>query len=195
MTTRDAEVTRARIIEAAEATFAAQGIAGARVDDIAARAAVNKRMLYYYFDSKEGLYEAVLRRRLAGRREVFASLPGTAEERLPARMAEALADPTYLRLLVWEALSVGPTGEVVAEPERAEALADLAALYQREGDPVDGAQRVLVELGITVAAVVFPQVARMLTGTAVDDPAFAAAHARALAEVGRRLDAGGDDAG
>lgn len=194
MTTRDADATRARIIEAAEATFAAQGIAGARVDDIAARAEVNKRMLYYYFGSKEGLHEAVLRRRLAGRREVFASLPGAAAERLPARMAQILADPTYLRLLVWEALGAGPDGEVVAEGERAEVLADLVALYDDGDDPVAAAHMVLVELGITTAAVVFPQIARMLTGVAVDDPAFVEAHARAVAEVGRRLDAGGPPA-
>lgn len=188
MTGRDAEATRTRIIDAAEATFAAEGIAGARVDDIADRADVNKRMLYYYFGSKDGLYEAVLRRRLAGRREVFDSLPATAEARLPARMAEALADPTYIRLLMWEALAAGPEGEVVAEAERAEALAELAE--RMGGDDLDGAHLTLVELGVTVAAAVFPQLARMLTGRATDDPEFAADHARVVAEVGRRLDAG-----
>jgi TetR/AcrR family transcriptional regulator len=56
---RSAE-TRARILEAAEQVFAKAGFAGARTDDIAAAAGVNKALLYYYFESKEGLYEAVL---------------------------------------------------------------------------------------------------------------------------------------
>lgn len=56
---RSAE-TRARILEAALGEFAAHGLAGARTERIAAAAAVNKALLYYYFDSKEKLYEAAL---------------------------------------------------------------------------------------------------------------------------------------
>lgn len=50
-----------RILAAAEASFAAHGLAGARTERIAADAAVNKALLYYYFGSKRGLYRAVLR--------------------------------------------------------------------------------------------------------------------------------------
>jgi len=56
---RSAE-TRAAILSAAEQVFAKAGLAGARTDDIAAAAGVNKALLYYYFKSKRGLYEAVL---------------------------------------------------------------------------------------------------------------------------------------
>lgn len=52
--------TRAAILAAAERIFAKAGLAGARTDDIAAAAGVNKALLYYYFTSKRGLYEAVL---------------------------------------------------------------------------------------------------------------------------------------
>src|SRR5215813_8699621 len=52
--------TRAAILAAAEHSFAQAGLAGARTDAIAAAAGVNKAMLYYYFESKEQLYEAVL---------------------------------------------------------------------------------------------------------------------------------------
>lgn len=52
--------TRAAILAAAGRIFAGAGIAGARTDAIAAAAGVNKAMLYYYFKSKEGLYEAVV---------------------------------------------------------------------------------------------------------------------------------------
>ena len=65
MANRDPEATKARILAAAVREFSAKGISGARVDAIAERAHVNKRMLYYYFESKEGLFREILRRRLA----------------------------------------------------------------------------------------------------------------------------------
>jgi AcrR family transcriptional regulator len=57
---RDPERTRARILAAATSEFARFGLGGARVDRIAARAGANKRMLYYYFGSKEALFLAAL---------------------------------------------------------------------------------------------------------------------------------------
>jgi TetR/AcrR family transcriptional regulator len=52
--------TRAAILAAAEQIFGKAGLAGARTDAIAAEAGVNKALLYYYFKSKGGLYEAVV---------------------------------------------------------------------------------------------------------------------------------------
>ena len=57
---RDRERTRARILAAATNEFARLGLGGARVDRIAAAADTNKRMLYYYFGNKDGLFLAVL---------------------------------------------------------------------------------------------------------------------------------------
>ncbi|SAL88268.1 TetR family transcriptional regulator [Caballeronia arvi] len=57
---RDPEGTRRRILDAASDQFTKFGLAGARVDAIAAAAETNERMIYYYFESKEGLYVAVL---------------------------------------------------------------------------------------------------------------------------------------
>lgn len=57
---RDAEATKARILEAAKKEFAKNGLGGARVDDIAEKAKANKRMIYHYFESKEGLFQTVL---------------------------------------------------------------------------------------------------------------------------------------
>jgi AcrR family transcriptional regulator len=56
---RDAERTRRRLLDAARDEFAAVGIAGARVDRIAAAAASNKAQIYHYFGSKDGLFDAV----------------------------------------------------------------------------------------------------------------------------------------
>jgi AcrR family transcriptional regulator len=57
---RDSGRTQAAILSAATREFARHGIGGARVDRIAAQAKTNKRMLYYYFGSKDALFLAVL---------------------------------------------------------------------------------------------------------------------------------------
>jgi AcrR family transcriptional regulator len=57
---RDPERTRTSILDAATREFARHGLGGARVDRIATRAGANKRMLYYYFGDKDGLFRAVL---------------------------------------------------------------------------------------------------------------------------------------
>ena len=56
---RSAE-TRARILDAALSEFSSKGLAGARTEQIAAAAGVNKALLYYYFESKEKLYQSAL---------------------------------------------------------------------------------------------------------------------------------------
>ena len=64
---RNPEQTQQRILEAALEEFSGKGFAGARVDVIARRARINKRMLYHYFGDKEGLFREVLRRKIAQR--------------------------------------------------------------------------------------------------------------------------------
>src|SRR5471032_2244881 len=54
------EQTKRNILDVATQEFSAMGLTGARVDAIAERTNTTKRMLYYYFGSKEGLYSAVL---------------------------------------------------------------------------------------------------------------------------------------
>lgn len=58
----DPEKTREDILTVATEEFASRGLAGARVDAIAEKTRASKRMIYYYFESKEGLYLAVLER-------------------------------------------------------------------------------------------------------------------------------------
>jgi len=55
---RNAEATKRRLLDAATNEFAAHGIAGARVDRIAAAAKSNKAQIYHYFGSKDALFNA-----------------------------------------------------------------------------------------------------------------------------------------
>jgi TetR/AcrR family transcriptional regulator len=57
---RDPAATRHKLLAAARREFAKSGLAGARVDEIAARAGVNKQLVYHYFGDKDALYLAVL---------------------------------------------------------------------------------------------------------------------------------------
>ena len=57
---RDPAATRQKLLTAARREFAKSGLAGARVDEIAARAGVNKQLVYHYFGDKDALYLAVL---------------------------------------------------------------------------------------------------------------------------------------
>lgn len=79
------EESRKAILDAALAEFASQGIAGARTDAIAEAAGVNKALLYYYFEDKEGLYRATLEQVYAGlfeRQRVVLAAPGNALEKV-----------------------------------------------------------------------------------------------------------------
>jgi len=72
--TRDASAARADILAVATEEFAMKGLSGSRVDEIAERTHTVKRMIYYYFGSKEGLYRAVLERAYEQIRAIESSL-------------------------------------------------------------------------------------------------------------------------
>ena len=101
---RDATATKARILEAATTEFAAHGLAGARVDRLAARAGANKERIYANFGSKEGLFDAAVESNIE---QLLDAVPFTAED-LPG-YAEALfsfnlAHPEFTRLALWHML-------------------------------------------------------------------------------------------
>lgn len=72
--TNDAERTRQNILEVAIHEMSEKGFSGARIDEIAERTQTSKRMIYYYFESKEGLYCAVLEECYRRIREVEGTL-------------------------------------------------------------------------------------------------------------------------
>jgi AcrR family transcriptional regulator len=106
-----ATATRQRILDAALAEFAEKGLAGSRVDEIAARAGANKRMLYAHFGSKEELWLVVLERAYAAKRaeeravEVAGLPPGEAMARLVAfNLRYTARHPEFVALLNQENL-------------------------------------------------------------------------------------------
>jgi len=88
-TPRDPESTRAALMAAATEAFARRGFSGARTEEIARRAGVNKAMINYHFGGKAGLYEAVLVSNL-----------NRITERLRALVASSLPPDQMLRTLL-----------------------------------------------------------------------------------------------
>ncbi|MFI5936536.1 TetR family transcriptional regulator [Actinoplanes sp. NPDC051494] len=125
----DAAATRRRILDAAIAEFAAFGIAGARVDRIAAASGNNKAMIYKYFGNKDRLFDAVFDAIVVQTMNDVPidpdDLPGYA-----ARLWEQYrAHPELLRLGHWDQLErdgLGMTADVArkAAAEKVDAIAD-----------------------------------------------------------------------
>jgi len=112
---RDADATRRRILDAGTEEFARHGIAGSRVDRIAAASRSNKAQLYHYFGGKEALFDAVFADHVAAN---VGTVPLTADD-LPGyavRLHDAyLADPALERLLSWVRLERRPAGALFAD--------------------------------------------------------------------------------
>jgi AcrR family transcriptional regulator len=182
---RNPRQSQERILDAALKEFAAQGFAGARVDAIARRARINKRMLYHYFGDKKHLFREVLRRKLAERAAWLASAPEDPVESLAYWFRLACRDREWVRLLEWEALQWREK-KVIDEEHRAEkAAAGIARLRHqqakgwlpREWDP---GQLLLSMMSVTAYPLAFPQIARLVTGLSVSDPKFQAQRERFL---------------
>ncbi|MDH3513073.1 MAG: TetR/AcrR family transcriptional regulator [Gammaproteobacteria bacterium] len=91
--TNDPEGTKRNIIDVATKEFARRGLSGARIDEIAAKTKCSKRMIYYYFDSKEGLYLRVLEAAYSKVRAFEASLE--LDDQPPAKALERLVRFTF----------------------------------------------------------------------------------------------------
>ena len=172
--TRDADATRSRILEAAKQEFARLGLGGARVDEIAAKADANKRMIYHYFGSKEELFKVVLE-------EAYLDIRGAEQnlelDRLPPREALLklvrftwnyyLDNPEFIRLVNSENLHlarhikgserlrtasrrfVGMVGDILRRGEE-------QGVFRKGIDPV--------QLNITIAAIGYYYLTNRHTG-------------------------------
>ena len=138
---RDAERTRSEILEVATREFAEHGLAGARVDEIAAQTRTTKRMIYYYFGGKEQLYIEVLEAAYARIRAVEREVDVDHLDPREAirRLAELTFDhhdshPEFIRLVSIENI------------HHAEHMAQVQAARQPQ-PPGDRADRAILERG------------------------------------------------
>ncbi|MBO0906736.1 TetR/AcrR family transcriptional regulator [Arthrobacter sunyaminii] len=122
------DATRERLLAAASEEFAAYGIAGARVDRIAANAQANKAQLYAFYGSKEALFERVFSTALDG---IVNAVPIDGKD-LPGYAVrlynEYLEHPELVRLATWARLERRPAGHLTADADRLDSdkLANIA---------------------------------------------------------------------
>ncbi len=164
---RDADRTRQQLLAAALDEFSAKGFSGARVQDIARRAGVNKQLINYYFGSKEGLYEAL--QDMWRQQEAAFATPDLPIDVLTGRyLHAALADPRMTRLLVWAGLAEA-SGKTPPRPlsddEQQTGTSDVADLRRRQANgelanDLDPACVLLALMGALSAPLIMPQVAR-----------------------------------
>jgi AcrR family transcriptional regulator len=161
----DPDQVRRDILTVARAEFAENGLSGARINEIAARTATSKRMIYYYFTDKEGLYLAVLEDAYARIRALEKTLR---LEHLPPRdVLAALAgftfdyhadNPDFVRLVMVENIHharhlkrLSTLGEI-----NTSAIAIVRGLYER--GVADGAFRPgldPIDIHLTLSALSF----------------------------------------
>jgi AcrR family transcriptional regulator len=173
----DPEGVKRNILEVATAEFAANGFSGARVDEIAALTRTSKRMIYYYFNSKKGLYLAVLENAYRSIREVEAGLdldaldPETAMRALVGYTFDYQnAHPEFVRLVmienIHEAVHLrsskaiqGLNVRIIDSLKRIIARGQRAGHFRKGLDPID--------LHLTISALAFFNVSNQATFSAI----------------------------
>jgi AcrR family transcriptional regulator len=129
--TRDAQATRARLLAAAIEEFAAHGLAGARVDRIAYAAGANKQLIYAYFESKDGLFDAALTESCTTLMDRVPFDPNDIPGYVGRLFDYAVAHPEVYRLVTWAGLE---RPNAVAEFEADSYGAKLAAITDAQRD-------------------------------------------------------------
>ena len=196
--TNDPERTKADILEVAEAEFGEKGLAGARIDEIAELTKTSKRMIYYYFGSKEGLYLAVLEEAYRRIRRIEAELrlgdlpPEQALRTLVGFTVDyQLANPDFIRLVMNENIHRGEfiTRSTTIQQLNVPVINAVRDVYQRgveagvfrpDVDPVD--------LHMSISALCFFNVANRHTFGAIfkrslDTPAATAQRRESIIEM------------
>jgi len=182
---RRGDETRQRIVDAATIEFAAKGLAGGRVDRIARRARANKRMLYYYFGSKRGLFEEVL---TAAIRRRMAAVPSGTESPVDVALAwyrHATEHPELVRLLLWQALEAPPSAtrldrDTKQSLSRLRAGISLAVGGGRLSPTLDVSVLLLALISLSVFPIGFPHITLGVTGHLPRDRRFQEMHAAML---------------
>jgi len=179
---RDAQATKGRILQAAKREFAQYGLGGARVDNIAARAKANKRMIYHYFGGKEALFTAVLEDAYLGIRMAERELnledmePEAAMDRLVEfTWSYYLKNPEFLTLVNSENLH--KARHIKKSKAIREAFSPFVQMVQsiidrgvKKGVFRKGVDA--VQLNITIAAIGYYYLTNRYTGSVVYDRDF-----------------------
>lgn len=187
---RDPERTRRRILDAALKEFSARGFTGARIGTIARLGKVNKRMLYHYFEDKEGLFRAVLRQKMSERLNRAEILAPNADvvSSLTLWFKQNCQDTDWVRLLAWESLQAADDSILDEEERRRISRQVTARIKQKQSagllrNDVAAVHLQLAKVSLAMFPLALPHIARIITGRSPQNPQFQREYARFLETI------------
>lgn len=180
----DAERSKRLLLDAALEEFSAKGYAGARIQDIADRAGVNKQLISYYYGGKAGLYEEI--GCVWNEREAEFATPDVPLPDLIVRYLEqSMREPRAVRLNAW----MGLTGDYDKLPGQREDLSDMRR-RQAEGElagDLDPGMVMLIMMAAVAIPTTMPNLVRYVCGADATSPEFRAGYAEQLRRVVQHL--------
>jgi AcrR family transcriptional regulator len=134
-------------------------------------------MIYHYFSDKEGLFRAVLRRKIAERQAWAENLSGDPAESLTFWFEATCKNADWVRLLEWEALQGGERKVIDEKQRRAAVERGLKRIQRRQArgqvsGEFDPRHVMLAMWSLTMFPVAFPQLTKFIMGRPVSDPRF-----------------------
>lgn len=184
--TRNPQETRQKILASALQEFAQNGYHGARIDRIVKNAGVNKRMVYHYFNDKDGLFTALMQAELDNIQEVTETEPNENLFEIANHWLKNI-DKTknYFKLLLSSDCLEKESGSVLEEEQRQgfnlskQIYVDLLA---KEGlsDDVDPAYFLLAMISLTSLPMILPEMAKLITGDEADSAVFRQEYERVI---------------
>ncbi|GAA0937906.1 TetR family transcriptional regulator [Pseudonocardia zijingensis] len=189
MPARDAQATKARILQAAVTEFAEHGHAGGRVERVAREAGTNIRMIYAYFGNKDGLFDAALTSAITS---MAAKVPPKPED-LPAWAGELFdyhqREPAALRINMWAQLE---RPQAASEPLESY-LAKTTAVAGTDSGPLTAVDLLVFIYAVAQAWYLTPDGLLRADGGDPHDPRRLAAHRQAvITAVSRIVQTGGE---
>jgi len=188
------ESRRKEILEAALQEFSLRGIEAVNVEDVAKRVGCNKSLVYYYFESKDKLGEAVMDEMITYTQALWADLRSHSFAdwaRTTTEWSRSHPQDPWVRLMVHEGLT--DVGHAIREVERTRSLGEAARTVVRAqgrgevDSDLDPEFVALLVLFLSLGPAVAPHLVRMMTGSSPGERAFHDRYAVFVDELIRRL--------
>lgn len=172
--------------------FAERGLDGVRMEHVARRAGYNKSLVYRYFKDRDGLFNAALERRFSGRRNLLEALPEGLDEMLVFWADQSRKDPTFMRMVMREALEFrGKTPAHAAFRRRYyQTQIDILRGLQARGklrEDLDPEMLFIALLAVVTLTTALPQIVTLATGLQPEGRRFRTRWHRFLRSLGRAL--------
>lgn len=183
------------ILEAAVAEFAERGRDGVRMEQVAARAGLNKSLVYRHFENRDKLFEAAFESVFSKRFELLEDLPTDLADLFELWTSRIASDPQFIRMLLRESLETEhdrPSHGDLRRRYYAHQTEAVRKLQERGQLPreVDAKSLFLMLTAVLAFPYLLPQVAALVTGASPGSEEFKQRWSKLFRVLIRRLEAG-----